>query len=850
MVQLDGGNTIIGTEFIKLLATGSSNLATEQYVETAIINGGGGGGEGVNLSNYYNKSETDTLLNNKYNKSETDTLLNNKYNKSETDTLLNNKYDKSETDTLLNNKYSKSETDTLLNNKYDKTETDTLLDAKLNINNPQDMAGTLRLGHIAGTSKIILNAVSSDKDFYVNGDSQIQGNHLVASLDSSGYIKGSNIQSNTFNALNTNDIFFQSNNDTYLQYDVSENKIVASKLIQCGGNLKTQEINTIAPLDMVIKRNDVSMIELQNNLTVLNTKTQCENNIVCDNYESKNLSSIMNYIMNESTGEIKFYVGSPINPDATTNLVMTLQNNLITFHKPTSPEIGAGGGVDDTNLVKLTGEAEQTIEGDLVLCSGSKFGSFDLTVNGTTYFSQSIELNLGLNINLGSNKGFIRSINLGGGNHANDYANFSSGGFHRFYVGGSAFIQFLKLQVSSTQVYFNVDAVCNTELQTDIINTKNAGDSDLIFKRNDIEYMKFEGTQQAVELTKGAKSNTYDSIGNADVSFRRNTIDFMYLRNGNVEVNSGITLLAESGKFDTIDSATATNVVFKRGGVNFFTLDGTKNIIDVSTGRALSSQFIYGDNFYDRNNGADMVFQGSNTTDDGRVEFLRYKNADEVVNFSKDIHLNQGQKMYFHKDPDDDVYIGGIVENGSNMLEFVNRDSIGQIRFKLWDGSALATTLSMSWNSITIQRNTTVSAGYSITGELVDTSDLTKKYDIKSVECNMTDIVKAIEPKTFKMKDEKEIGITKNHLGFIADEIESVIPKEFENIVIENDEGIKQLNYVKMNSILWGCVREQQKKIEWLESSMFEMMEEMKELKNRGKAKAKAKSKSKDKGED
>ena len=846
MVQLDGGNTIIGTEFIKLLATGTSNLATEEYVETAIINGGGGGGEGVNLSNYYNKSETDTLLNNKYNKSETDTLLNNKYNKSETDTLLNNKYDKSETDTLLNNKYSKSETDTLLNNKYDKTETDTLLDAKLNINNPQDMAGTLRLGHIAGTSKIILNAVSSDKDFYVNGDSQIQGNHLVASLDSSGYIKGSNIQSNTFNALNTNDIFFQSNNDTYLQYDVSENKIVASKLIQCGGNLKTQEINTIAPLDMVIKRNDVSMIELQNNLTVLNTKTQCENNIVCDNYESKNLSSIMNYIMNESTGEIKFYVGSPINPDATTNLVMTLQNNLITFHKPTSPEIGAGGGVDDTNLVKLTGEAEQTIEGYLVLCSGSKFGSFDLTVNGTTYFSQSIELNLGLNINLGSNKGFIRSINLGGGNHANDYANFSSGGFHRFYVGGSAFIQFLKLQVSSTQVYFNVDAVCNTELQTDIINTKNAGNTDLVFKRNDIEYMKFEGTQQAVEITQGAKSNTYDSIGNADVSFRRNTIDFMYLRNGNVEVNSGITLLAESGKFDTIDSATATNVVFKRGGVNFFTLDGTKNIIDVSTGRALSSQFIYGDNFYNRNNGADMVFQGSNTTDDGRVEFLRYKKADEVVNFSKDIHLNQGQKMYFHKDPDDDVYIGGIVENGSNMLEFVNRDSIGQIRFKLWDGSALATTLSMSWNSITIQRNTTVSAGYSITGELVDTSDLTKKYDIKSVECNMTDIVKAIEPKTFKMKDEKEIGITKNHLGFIADEIESVIPKEFENIVIENDEGIKQLNYVKMNSILWGCVREQQKKIEWLESSMFELIEEMKELKGKKKPKAKAKPKSED----
>ena len=96
-LTLDGSTRYIGTEFVKLLNTGTSDLATEEYVETAIINGGGGGG--VNLSNYYDKTETDTLLNNKYNKSETDTLLNNKYSKSETDTLLNNKYDKSETDT-------------------------------------------------------------------------------------------------------------------------------------------------------------------------------------------------------------------------------------------------------------------------------------------------------------------------------------------------------------------------------------------------------------------------------------------------------------------------------------------------------------------------------------------------------------------------------------------------------------------------------------------------------------------------------------------------------------------------------------------------------------------------------
>ena len=893
MVSLDGSNRIVATEFIKLEITGTSNLATEQYVNTAIINGGGGGTGTTDLTNYYNKTETDALLNNKYSKSETDTLLND----------------------------------------------------KLNINNPQDMSGTLRLGHIDGLSKIILNGVASSKDFYVNGDGEINGNHLVASLDSSGYIKGSNIQSNTFNALNTNDILFQSNSDTYIQYDVSESKIVASKIIQSGGYVKTQEIDTIAPLDLIIRRNNVSMIELQDNLTVLNTKTQCENFIVCDNFESKNASTIinhimnestgeikfyvgspivpdttnlimtlkngifefnkptnldlsgdtsnclkltgetdqqvagtvavngakngsniltvngasyfsnnlecvnnilcdyiesknastiMNYVMNESTGEIKFYVGSPTVPDATTNLVMTLQNNLITFHKPTSPDIG-GGGVDDSNLVKYTGETLQTIEGDLVIGGGSQFSTYDLTLNGATYFNATIEFPLGGAINLGTGKGYIRSINIGSGNAAYDYCIFGSAGVHRFYIGGSPFPQHLKFQLSNTQAYFNVDVVCHTELQTDIINTKNATDVDLVFKRGDVEYMKFEGTLQTVELTKGAKSNTYDSIGNVDVSFRRNTIDFMYFRNGNVEVNTGISLLAESGKFDVIDSATPTNVVFRRGGVNFFTLDGTKNIIDVSTGRALSSQYIYGDYFYNRNFGADMVFQGSNTTDDGLAEYMRYRKVDEDVNFSKDIYVNQDKKAYFHRETGKNSYIVNENTAGVNHFKLINEDPNGDIRFYANGGIRLFVTPS----------KVSVPAPYTLEGDLVDTSQKDMKYDIEEADFNFTKIVNSIKPHTFKMKEEKEMGITKTHIGFIAEEVEENIPEKVENILVKVD-GIKKLSYVKMNSILWGCVREQQQKIEHLESRLFEVENFIKDyVKPKPKPKAKAKGKEK-----
>ena len=75
-LTLDGSTRIIGTEFIKLLATGNRNLATVEYVDDAVAGGGGGGGGGgADLTNYYNKTETDALLNNKYNKTEADTLL-------------------------------------------------------------------------------------------------------------------------------------------------------------------------------------------------------------------------------------------------------------------------------------------------------------------------------------------------------------------------------------------------------------------------------------------------------------------------------------------------------------------------------------------------------------------------------------------------------------------------------------------------------------------------------------------------------------------------------------------------------------------------------------------------------
>ena len=717
-------------------------------------------------------------LSNYYTKAETNNLFTPYYDSGEVDGLFTSYYTKVETDGLFTPYYTKVETDGLFTPYYTKVETDGLFTPYY--------------------TKVETDGLFTPYYTKVETDGLLNNKLNVSNPEITGVLK-----SNDFDSKNIlSNILFKHNNAVYLEYDYDYDTN--------GGLVLGKPLALASSLDIPLN----SKLLFQHTDSYIN--------------ETLNAGNFLNFVMKEQTGQIDFYVGDPA---TASNLVMTLANDLITFHKTTSPAIG-GGGVHDTNLVKYTGETLQTIESDLVIGGGSQVSTYDLTVNGATYFNATIEFPLGGAINLGTGKGYIRSINIGSGTAAYDYCIFGSAGLHRFYVGGSPFPQYLRFQLSNTQAYFNVDVVCHTELQTDVINTKNAGNVDLVFKRGDVEYMKFEGTLQAVELTKGAKSNTYDSIGNADVSFRRNTIDFMYFRNGNVEVNTGISLVAESGKFDVIDSATPTNVVFKRGGVNFFTLDGTKNIIDVSTGRALSSQYIYGDYFIHRNVGADMVFQGSNTTDDGSVEYMRYRKADEDVNFSKDIYVNQDKRAYFHKETGKNSYIFNENTAGVNHFKFINEDPNGDIRFYANNRIRLFVTPS----------KVSVPAPYTLEGDLVDTSDFTKKYDIKSIEHNFTDIVKQIEPKTFKMKEEQEIGITKNHFGFIADDLMNVIPPEWEDIVRVDDEGIKKLSYIKLSGILWGVCREQQTKIEHLETRLFEVENFIKDF---VKPKAKAKSKSK-----
>ena len=458
---------------------------------------------------------------------------------------------------------------------------------------------------------------------------------------------------------------------------------------------------------------------------------------------------------------------------------MTLQNNLITFHKPTSPEIG-GGTVDDSNYVKKTGENQQLIVSE-------------------TYFQATA----------------LQSF--------------------RFSLGGpQQFAQYKKFEIynAETIAYTPFKCVNNLGLQTNLINSFT--NVDLVFQRNGVEYMKFttSGTLD-VNDNVSLRSNTYDSVGNANVSFRRNFIDFFYLRNNEVELASAITLNADNSKINTINTVGDNDMVFQRNGVEYFKLNGAQNIIDVATGRALSSQYIYADFFRARNYGVDMVFEGGNTTDDGRVEFMRYRKADEDAMFSKDAYVIQDKRLYFHKGTNVNSYISSANASGVNHTALANEDPNGELRF-ITNGS---------FKMFIRANDMTLGAGVIFSGDFNDISSEKVKYDIKDADYDFTSIVKNIKPQTFRLKKEKEIGMNKNHIGLIAENVEENMPKEVENIVNVNQDGIKTLNYIKLTSFLWGAVREQQTKIEHLEATMFEMMEEIKELKGNKKTKAKAKAK-------
>ena len=699
-LSLDGHTSFIGTEFIKLLNTGTSDLATVAYVDEQVAQGGGGG------------------------------------------------------------------------DGYTQTETDNLLNAKLNVNNPQDIIGNLRLDPTNGNSKIILNATSppnNNDDFYCNGSAHINGTLRVSLLTSDGDLNADGVNADVFNSnVITNDIVFNHNDVEYMRFNVSDDELQLSKNI---------ELNE----DLIMKSTKVLYLDATSNLLRYITT------------RNDNGQDILELVNNKATNnQIRF------TNNGSTSLIV--DNSFLFSERQIQGNNGLKVDFIDTRNTNANFDFRRNN------VSYITFQSDRVDINQPLHLSNALTIDV-------ANK-LTMAPSLEGGVNIFDIRNLHpvvDNPMIRFRCGEGGG-ETIVCEMTNNAVSFQRNVIVGTayELRTNAIDTVN--DNDLVFNRNNVQFMRLDKfTENTLEVeaiicSKQLRANSQLRVNNLQINqfssgvqytdFRLEAVDSImrfYVGNStsaNLQMtNAGLELRREttisSVKTNLIDTDGDNDLVFRRNGTEFFRLNDQSSLVEVAVGHALTAPDVYANDYRNRTRQIDTIFYGSVVSADARVEYMRWNYTDQSLDFNAPID------------------------------------------------------------------NTNIS----IIGNIIDTtvSDERLKKNVQDVESNYCDCVKNVKIKTFEYKDEKYKDSDK--YGFIAQHLKKHLPKEFDNIVKETktkkDEGEAYLsiNYMKLSVVLWGALQETLTKVEHLEASVYEMMEDLKELKSdktvKGKAKAKSKSKAK-----
>ena len=163
------------------------------------------------------------------------------------------------------------------------------------------------------------------------------------------------------------------------------------------------------------------------------------------------------------------------------------------------------------------------------------------------------------------------------------------------------------------------------------------------------------------------------------------------------------------------------------------------------------------------------------------------------------------------------------------QIQFCNTDSAGEMFFYFGDTTAGNEVLEIT------------AGGVYIDGTFAYSSDFTLKENIKEIDSKKCyEIVKYVKPKTFNFTHLNEEKNKVNHIGYIAQDVESVIPQEWEGIITTDNKGHKRLDYCKTAVITHGALQHLIKEVE-------DLKKEVKKLKGEESPKAKAKAKAKTK---
>ena len=165
------------------------------------------------------------------------------------------------------------------------------------------------------------------------------------------------------------------------------------------------------------------------------------------------------------------------------------------------------------------------------------------------------------------------------------------------------------------------------------------------------------------------------------------------------------------------------------------------------------------------------------------------------------------------------------------QIQFVSTDSAGEIFFYFGDTTAGKEVWEISPGGVYIDGT----FGYS--------SDFSLKDSIKDIDSKKCyEIIKYVKPITLNFTHLNEEKNKVNHLGFIAQDFEQVIPTKWEGIITTDNKGHKRLDYCKTAVITHGALQHLTKEVE-------DLKKEVKKLKGEESPKPKAKTKAKSKNE-
>ena len=557
-LSLDGNISYIGTEFIKLLNTGTSHLATEEYVDNAVSNGGGGGnGDG------YTQAEVDALLNN-----------------------------------------------------------------KLNVNNPQDIIGNLRLDPTNGNSKIILNAVSppnASDDFYCNGNAHINGTLRVSVLTSDGDLNADGVNADVFNSnVITNDIIFNHNDVEYMRFNATDDELQLSKNI---------ELNE----DLIMKSTKVLYLDATSNLLRYITT------------RNDNGQDILELVNNKATNnQIRF------TNNGSTSLIV--DNSFVFSERQIQGNNGLKVDFIDTRNTNANFDFRRnnvsyiTFQSDRVDINQALHLANSLTIDTADKLTLKPSLESGVNI-------FdIRNLHPVADNP-----------MIRFRVGEGGG-ETIVCEMTNDAVSFQRNVIVGTsyELRTNAIDTVN--DNDLVFNRNNVPFMTLDkftedvnGTpteREAIICSKQLRANAQLKVNNLQINQFSSGVQYsdirlenadsvmrFYVGNGtsaNLQMtNTGIDLRREttigSVKTNFIDTDGDNDLIFRRNGTEFFKLNDQSSLVEVAVGHALTAPDVYANDYRNRTRQIDTVFFGSVVSADARVEYMRWNYTDQSLDFNAPI---------------------------------------------------------------------------------------------------------------------------------------------------------------------------------------------------------------------